>query len=651
MCSRVSRSRGAGRPAGGDEHPAHTGLLEQLQVAAFAARVTSAVAEQHHPAGGVDLVLHTACDVGEEGVGGVDDDQADRAPAAGAQLAGGLVAHEAEPVDDLLHALEGLRRHRVRPVQHVGDGADGDPGRPGDLLDADPLAPRRAPSAWGPAHCAPETEPSPRPSLPALDARTGRHLLFRQALKRFNAPRPAAAPPPSPGGPRWPPPLLRVAASASPSASASVPRSPSPRAAVTTPVPAPARAATRCHAVLPRRQRRDDRPRPRRRRGVHGGEPRHHHRARDPAAGQRGRQHRQDPAGDRGHDRRLLVQLRVAAAGARARRRPWSPLSGEAWVGPSTTPSCRGSPPGDEVYGVPVGNAMGGGVLLQQDGLRASSASGPHDVGRVHGQQREDQGGRASPRSSRPTATPGPRSCSCSATSTTSQADEPDWADKYTANQAKFADDAGRARGLRAPAGGASRPATSTSDFASATYADGPARSPTGEGAHYPMLTFALTEIVSNIPDNADDIGFFAMPGDDAASNAGMTTWAPGGALHRRRPPRAPSSRRPRSSWPSWRQPGGLRRADRGRRADRPVLRRGLRRCRTTCRRRSRTCGLLRQRRRPARRWSSSRRSRARPWSRSPSRSAPASRSAADGAALYDEDVKKQAQQLGLEGW
>ena len=33
------------------------------------------------------------------------------------------------------------------------------------------------------------------------------------------------------------------------------------------------------------------------------------------------------------------------------------------------------------------------------------------------------------------------------------------------------------------------------------------------------------------------------------------------------------------------------------------------------------------------------------------SRWAPASRSAADGAALYDEDVKKQAQQLGLEGW
>ena len=37
--------------------------------------------------------------------------------------------------------------------------------------------------------------------------------------------------------------------------------------------------------------------------------------------------------------------------------------------------------------------------------------------------------------------------------------------------------------------------------------------------------------------------------------------------------------------------------------------------------------------------------------SRSPSRSAPASAPPSDGAALYDEDVKKQAQQLGLEGW
>ena len=54
---------------------------------------------------------------------------------------------------------------------------------------------------------------------------------------------------------------------------------------------------------------------------------------------------------------------------------------------------------------------------------------------------------------------------------------------------------------------------------------------------------------------------------------------------------------------------------------------------------------------RPARRWSSCRRSRARRWSRSASRWAPAQVTAKKGAALYDEDVKKQAQQLGLPGW
>ena len=54
---------------------------------------------------------------------------------------------------------------------------------------------------------------------------------------------------------------------------------------------------------------------------------------------------------------------------------------------------------------------------------------------------------------------------------------------------------------------------------------------------------------------------------------------------------------------------------------------------------------------RPARRWSSSRRSRVRRWSRSSSRSALGRRPREEGAALYDADVKKQAQQLGLPGW
>ena len=38
----------------------------------------------------------------------------------------------------------------------------------------------------------------------------------------------------------------------------------------------------------------------------------------------------------------------------------------------------------------------------------------------------------------------------------------------------------------------------------------------TGEGTHYPMLTFAISTIVDLYPDASDKVGFFAMPGNGA---------------------------------------------------------------------------------------------------------------------------------------
>ncbi len=49
-----------------------------------------------------------------------------------------------------------------------------------------------------------------------------------------------------------------------------------------------------------------------------------------------------------------------------------------------------------------------------------------------------------------------------------------------------------------------------------------------GSGAQYPMLTFALANIKATNPDKINDIGFFAQPGDSAASN-GLTVWMPAG--------------------------------------------------------------------------------------------------------------------------
>ncbi len=50
----------------------------------------------------------------------------------------------------------------------------------------------------------------------------------------------------------------------------------------------------------------------------------------------------------------------------------------------------------------------------------------------------------------------------------------------------------------------------------------------TGEGVHYPMLTFAFPQIAKIAPEAMDDIGFFPQPGDTAASH-GITLWMPAG--------------------------------------------------------------------------------------------------------------------------
>jgi raffinose/stachyose/melibiose transport system substrate-binding protein len=47
-----------------------------------------------------------------------------------------------------------------------------------------------------------------------------------------------------------------------------------------------------------------------------------------------------------------------------------------------------------------------------------------------------------------------------------------------------------------------------------------------GEVAQYPMLTQVVPTIATNWPDKIDDIGFFALPGPDSSAN-GATVWLP----------------------------------------------------------------------------------------------------------------------------
>jgi raffinose/stachyose/melibiose transport system substrate-binding protein len=108
------------------------------------------------------------------------------------------------------------------------------------------------------------------------------------------------------------------------------------------------------------------------------------------------------------------------------------------------------------------------------------------------------------------------------------QAAVPSFAEEYTANKAKYASTPAAMKGFERQAE-IFNAGYLNEDFAAATFEEGVVKVATGEGAHYPMLTFAISTIQQLAPENLNDVGFFAIPGDDAASN-GVTVWMPGAA-------------------------------------------------------------------------------------------------------------------------
>jgi raffinose/stachyose/melibiose transport system substrate-binding protein len=104
-------------------------------------------------------------------------------------------------------------------------------------------------------------------------------------------------------------------------------------------------------------------------------------------------------------------------------------------------------------------------------------------------------------------------------------ANNPDFGTELTANEVSFGGDKYASASFEhlqelADAG------SFNADFASTTLDQALAKLAIGEGAQYPMLTFAQATITQNYPDQADQIGFFAIPGESADSN-GLTTWMP----------------------------------------------------------------------------------------------------------------------------
>jgi raffinose/stachyose/melibiose transport system substrate-binding protein len=107
------------------------------------------------------------------------------------------------------------------------------------------------------------------------------------------------------------------------------------------------------------------------------------------------------------------------------------------------------------------------------------------------------------------------------------QAAVPDFADKYTKNQAKYATTPAALEGFQHlqdvhDAGYENK------DFASSKLEDGLRLLAKGDGVQYPILSGVVGGLATTDPQALQNIGLFAIPGTDASKN-GLTVWTPAG--------------------------------------------------------------------------------------------------------------------------
>ncbi|MFK4762501.1 ABC transporter substrate-binding protein [Microbacterium sp. ZW T5_45] len=103
-------------------------------------------------------------------------------------------------------------------------------------------------------------------------------------------------------------------------------------------------------------------------------------------------------------------------------------------------------------------------------------------------------------------------------------AQDEDWASEYTAGERKYVDEPALAGFANQEAG--FEAGWWNEDFASALYDDGARMVATGEGAHYPILTGIVSTFQQNYPENIEDIGVFPLPAQNAEDTK-LTVWLP----------------------------------------------------------------------------------------------------------------------------
>ena len=179
-----------------------------------------------------------------------------------------------------------------------------------------------------------------------------------------------------------------------------------------------------------------------------------------------------------------------------------------------------------QVFGVPTGTALGGGILYNKKVYEDLGLSVPKTWEEFEANNEKIKEAGIAPVGATYGDTWTSQLFVLADYHNVAQAN-PNFAADYTANKAKYATIPEAMAGFQHLQEGFEKD-WYQQDFATTKFEQGLKMLADGEFVHYPMLSFALSTIAINWPDKVNDIGFFAQPGADASKN-GATIWMPAG--------------------------------------------------------------------------------------------------------------------------
>jgi raffinose/stachyose/melibiose transport system substrate-binding protein len=201
------------------------------------------------------------------------------------------------------------------------------------------------------------------------------------------------------------------------------------------------------------------------------------------------------------------------------------PLDDEPWVknlDKAFVPTVSAS---DQVYGAPFGSAFGGGVLYNKKVYEKLGLKIPKTWDEFMANNAKIKAAGIDPviQSYGDTWT---SQLFVLADFHNVAAQVPDWAEKYTANQVKYAQQPA-VEGFQYLQE-VNKAGFLNKNFGSVKFPPALSMLANGKGAQYPALTVIVPTLESSDPKKIDDVGFFALPAKNAA-DTGLTLWLPGG--------------------------------------------------------------------------------------------------------------------------